>query len=173
MKRPGVRFLLGLSMDLLSKHLVSAFIPLDSYISLPGPLRLSHRFNVGAALGSFMWVDESIRYPLLLFLQFLATMSVWPLLTDFGEKRDELTVQGSCLILAGACGNLLDHLINGGVVDFLEVALVGPHFIVFNIADILILAGVALALPGLLGPVKRSFLKLAMTFRDPVRDAED
>jgi signal peptidase II len=46
------------------------------------------------------------------------------------------------LILAGALGNYADRVFRGYVVDFIRL----PHWPVFNVADILVVAGVALLL---------------------------
>lgn len=50
------------------------------------------------------------------------------------------------LILGGAAGNLLDRLIHGRVVDFLDFYIHGYHWPAFNIADSGIVIGVSLLL---------------------------
>jgi signal peptidase II len=57
-------------------------------------------------------------------------------------QRPWLEHAAFAMILAGAIGNALDRLVSGRVVDFIHI-----HFWpVFNIADVLIVAGVALLL---------------------------
>jgi signal peptidase II len=65
----------------------------------------------------------------------------------FGRRLgDRIWAVGLGLLLAGVCGNLTDRVfrdpgfLRGHVVDFLEL----PHWPVFNVADMLIDAGVAL-----------------------------
>ena len=53
---------------------------------------------------------------------------------------------GLWLIVGGGAGNLYDRLTTGGVTDFLEPAFV--RFAVFNVADISICLGAALAVIG-------------------------
>lgn len=48
---------------------------------------------------------------------------------------------GIALILAGAVGNLIDRLLFGEVVDFLDFMLAGHHWYVFNIADSCVTVG--------------------------------
>ncbi|MFO1478310.1 MAG: signal peptidase II, partial [Verrucomicrobiota bacterium] len=54
---------------------------------------------------------------------------------------------GFSLVMAGGIGNLIDRVVWKGVVTDFAVIHVGPvHTGIFNIADVLVLAGAALAL---------------------------
>ena len=58
-------------------------------------------------------------------------------------RREEASLHerlGVTLILAGALGNASDRLVRGYVVDFIHLA----HWPVFNVADMLVVAGVGL-----------------------------
>ena len=60
-------------------------------------------------------------------------------------------VWGLVLLLAGALGNLVDRLLFGYVVDFLDFHWAGWHFPAFNVADVAIsLGAVALVLDAFL-----------------------
>lgn len=50
------------------------------------------------------------------------------------------------LIIGGAIGNAIDRVVLGGVADFYELHAYGFNWYVFNIADVAIVAGVALLL---------------------------
>jgi len=50
------------------------------------------------------------------------------------------------LILGGATGNLLDRVLHGRVIDFLDFYIRGYHWYTFNIADSGIVVGVGLLL---------------------------
>lgn len=52
-----------------------------------------------------------------------------------------ITRVGLVLILGGAIGNLLDRLLSGNVVDFLDFCLGAHHLPAFNIADSAIVIG--------------------------------
>jgi signal peptidase II len=59
------------------------------------------------------------------------------------------------LIIGGAVGNVIDRLVRGAVVDFLDFHLGEWHWFAFNLADAAICLGVAaLLLDGLLGRPK-------------------
>ena len=51
---------------------------------------------------------------------------------------------GLALIIGGAAGNLLDRIIAGSVVDFVDVYWQSHHFWAFNVADSAITVGVAI-----------------------------
>ncbi len=51
------------------------------------------------------------------------------------------------LLVSGACANIFDRLIHsGGVVDFIDLGVLGISFPVFNVADIAVVSGVCLLL---------------------------
>jgi signal peptidase II len=58
---------------------------------------------------------------------------------------------GLALIMGGAAGNLLDRVLVGSVVDFVDVYWRTYHFWAFNIADSAISVGVALMILDMLG----------------------
>ena len=58
---------------------------------------------------------------------------------------------GLALIIGGAAGNLLDRLVTGSVVDFVDVYWRNWHFWAFNVADSAITIGVALMILDMIG----------------------
>ncbi len=56
------------------------------------------------------------------------------------------SVIGLSAFCGGALSNLIDRVTVGGVVDFLNLGLIGFHPYIFNIADVAIALGAALAL---------------------------
>jgi len=62
-------------------------------------------------------------------------------------KDDEIVVRiGVALILAGAIGNLIDRILLGEVVDFLDFMIGDFHWYVFNVADSCVTVGLVFVL---------------------------
>ena len=99
---------------------------------------LTYVENRGAAFGMLQnqqWLFVAVTLVLLALVGVLL----------FGSKayRHPLSVGAGVLIIAGGIGNLIDRLLNGFVVDFLNVSLI--DFPVFNFADICVTVGAAVA----------------------------
>jgi signal peptidase II len=58
---------------------------------------------------------------------------------------------GLALIIGGAAGNLIDRVIAGSVVDFVDVYWRTHHFWAFNVADSAISCGVAMMILDMIG----------------------
>jgi signal peptidase II len=67
------------------------------------------------------------------------------------SSHERLARIGLALILGGAVGNLLDRLMLGSVVDFVDAVIGGWHFWAFNVADSAITLGVAAMLADMIG----------------------
>jgi len=67
-----------------------------------------------------------------------AVLIVWMLRSHPGQKLFGFALS---LILGGAIGNVIDRLMYGHVVDFLDVHWAGWHFPAFNLADSAITVG--------------------------------
>jgi signal peptidase II len=62
---------------------------------------------------------------------------------------------GLALIIGGAAGNLIDRIVEGSVVDFVDVYWRTYHFWAFNVADSAISVGVAIMILDMLGVGQR------------------
>ena len=58
---------------------------------------------------------------------------------------------GLALIIGGAAGNLIDRVITGSVVDFVDVYWRTYHFWAFNVADSAITVGVSIMILDMIG----------------------
>ena len=91
------------------------------------------RFNEGFIFGwgknwdLFFWISCII-----IIVLFLATI-----------KRPGLQVYNLVVILAAAVSNLIDRIFRGGVVDYWQINYFGVN-IFFNLADVLLILGVAI-----------------------------
>ncbi|MBN8531166.1 MAG: lipoprotein signal peptidase [Alphaproteobacteria bacterium] len=129
------------AMDQISKLLVLH----DS--SIPEqPLEITYFFNLvlvwnrGVSFGLFAHNAEAARWMLVAVgLGLSAMVAVW-----LWRSAARLTSVATGLVLGGALGNILDRLLYGAVVDFLDFHLDAWHWPAFNIADSAICVGVCL-----------------------------
>ena len=103
---------------------------------LPGVMQLTRLHNTGAAWSSF-----SGKTGLLAIVTIVLMLAVvWLLVKRI--VRHPLGVTAGVLILGGGIGNLIDRVLNGEVVDYINLLFV--QFAVFNFADICVCVGVGL-----------------------------
>jgi signal peptidase II len=93
--------------------------------------------NTGAAFGMFRSLGSSF----FIILSAVAIIFIVHLLA----KRTYSSL-GLSLILGGAAGNLIDRLLYGKVVDFIDVSVGSYHWPAFNVADSSLTIGIAVIL---------------------------
>lgn len=127
-----------LALDQWLKAWVTAHIPLGQARDLlPGLVELRTVHNYGAAWSSFSgmrWVLVAVTSAIVLAVLFVLARRI---------VRHPLGVAAGCLILSGGIGNILDRVRLGYVVDMFNFQFVS--YPVFNVADICVVAGAALA----------------------------
>lgn len=130
---PGVVF-----ADLVSKFWArTTFVPPDFEIDLGRFLGLHLTENPGVSFGALDFGAGEGRFiPLLVTIALAGVVAVWMIRTPNPWRR--LFVG---FILAGAVGNIIDRLANGGVTDFLEYRWFGEALFVGNFADVSITIG--------------------------------
>ncbi len=142
----GLVLTLILVLDQGTKIIVDRTIPLHHSIPVIEDLfNLTHIRNTGAAFGILAGQRGWVRSSFLLFFSLLAMGFIIVLLRRLPEKEKTLTVALS-FILGGAIGNLIDRLLYGEVIDFLDFYLSRYHWPAFNAADSFITVGVILTL---------------------------
>jgi signal peptidase II len=99
--------------------------------------------NTGISYSLFDSSGETWQYVLALFAV-AASVALWVWLAQATTSRMLAWAFG--LIIGGALGNALDRVLIGGVADFFSLHAAGFYWYVFNIADVAIVAGVALLL---------------------------
>lgn len=105
---------------------------------LSSVLRLQYVENRDVAFNLLRLVPEGPRRSLLTIIGALAIVALAAVVV---RGRGSRAARGAfLLILAGAIGNYVDRLARGYVVDFIRL----PYWPVFNVADVLVVAGVAL-----------------------------
>jgi signal peptidase II len=130
--------------DQASKLIVDRTMPLHHSIPVIDDLfNLTYIRNTGAAFGIFAGSAEVFRRPFLIVVSIVASGFIVTLLRRLPERETGL-ITALTFILGGAIGNLIDRLIHGEVIDFLDFFWSGYHWPAFNIADSFITVGVAI-----------------------------
>ena len=105
-----------------------------------GVLGLRYTENTDVAFNLLRAVPERVRAPMLTIVGAVAIIALLGFLLlrrggGLGFRRIALL-----LMTAGALGNVLDRVVRGYVVDFVQI----PHWPIFNVADIYVTAGAIL-----------------------------
>ena len=115
-------------------------------------------FNPGAAF-SFLAQGGGWQRWFFTILGLLACIYIFWLLRK--NQNDKSLCVALSLILGGALGNVLDRLMFGAVVDFIDLHYGNWHWPAFNIADSAICIGAALII---WGELRKSFGKSAQSY---------
>ena len=133
-------------VDQLTKAIVDLTMPLHHSIPIiDGFFDLTYIRNTGAAFGVLAGRHESFRLPFLVGVSILAIGIILVMLKRLRAGETGLTT-ALAFILGGAVGNLIDRIVHGEVIDFLDVHWSGYHWPAFNVADSGITIGVAITL---------------------------
>jgi len=125
------------ALDQITKYLALTYInPYDSFNILPF-LHLVLVTNKGAAFGMFKHIGSSF------FIAASVIAIIFVIYLLIRGKEDHL---GLSLILGGAIGNLIDRILYGSVVDFIDLSIGKYHWPAFNIADSALSVGVTIIL---------------------------
>jgi signal peptidase II len=139
------------AIDQGTKAMVREMLPLSSSVSVvPGLLDFTHVRNTGAAFGFLNSVDFPFKTTLIAAIATAALIGVG-LYSARLSAHQLIARLGLALIVGGAAGNLVDRLVTGSVVDFVDVYWGTFHFWAFNVADSAITIGVAVMLLDMLG----------------------
>src|SRR4030042_2997557 len=140
MKRFKEAFLISIivvALDQITKYLALTYInPYDSFKILPF-LHLVLVTNKGAAFCMFKHIGSGF------FIAASAIAIIFVLYLLIRGKEDHL---GLSLILGGAIGNLIDRILYGSVVDFIDLSIGKYHWPAFNVADSALSIGVTIIL---------------------------
>ncbi len=143
-----------LLLDQATKLIALAKLALHESVALAPFLNLTLVYNKGAAFG---FLSSASGWQNLFFIgvALVACAVILYLVRQLGSGDRLLTV-ALMLVLGGAIGNLLDRLLYGHVVDFIDVYYRGWHWPAFNVADSAITVGAVLIALDALGIGKRS-----------------
>jgi signal peptidase II len=128
-------------VDQLTKYLVRSTFSLHESIEVTPFFNLVFVFNRGAA---FSFLSDASGWQRIFFIALALAASLWIVWLLRKHASQVLFCLALSLILGGAIGNVIDRLVFGAVVDFLDFHLRGYHWPVFNAADSAISCGAAL-----------------------------
>lgn len=133
---------LTLVLDQLTKLMVmNRLAAYRDVIPLTGFFNLVHVHNTGAAFSLFADQPGWQRAFFVALASVAAVVIVYLLRRTRGQP---LFCAALALILGGAVGNLIDRVLYGHVIDFLDVYLGAWHWPAFNVADSAITLGAGL-----------------------------
>lgn len=127
--------------DVISKIFISNILILNKSITIiPNFFYLTYTHNYGGAWSIF---DNSTLF--ITIVSFLIIIGIiYYLFKNKVTKKIEIV--GYSLLLGGAIGNLIDRIVYGYVIDFLDFYIFKYDFPIFNVADIGIVVGIILLL---------------------------
>ena len=144
------------AVDQATKAMVKEALPLqDSVTIIPGLMDFTHVLNSGAAFGILNGVNFPFKTVLIAVIAMAALIGVGLYATSISHHQLAARI-GLALIIGGAAGNLIDRVLFGSVVDFVDVYWRSYHFWAFNVADSAISVGVAIMILDMLGVNNRS-----------------
>jgi len=114
-------------------------------------------FNPGAA---FSFLAQGSGWQRWFFTILGLAACIYIIVLLWKNQSDKLLCWALSLILGGALGNVLDRLMYGAVVDFIDLHYANWHWPAFNIADSAICIGAALII---WGELRKSFGKSAQS----------
>jgi signal peptidase II len=143
-------------LDQLSKAAIRATVPLHQSVTIvPGLMDFTHVRNTGAAFGILNLAEFPFKTALIAVIATVALVGVGMYAASLAHHQLVARI-GLALIIGGAAGNLLDRIVAGSVVDFVDVYWGVHHFWAFNVADSAITIGVGIMILDMLGAERRT-----------------
>ena len=131
-------------VDQITKRVIDSAMQLHQTIELVPYFQLTYMRNQGAAF-SFLSGAGGWQRWFFIGLAIVASIFIFVWLRKLDPSRRREAVAWA-LVLGGALGNLIDRILYGYVIDFLDVYVGDWHWPAFNVADSAITVGVALLL---------------------------
>ena len=129
------------ALDQLSKYAIRQSLALGSSIDMTPFFNVVLVYNTGAA---FSFLSSAAGWQRELFIAIAVAASIWVVFLLRRHPGQTLFCLALSLILGGAIGNVIDRVLLGAVVDFLDFHVAGAHFPAFNVADSAITCGAVL-----------------------------
>ncbi|HEX9672965.1 MAG TPA: signal peptidase II [Burkholderiales bacterium] len=137
--------------DQLAKLAAVHYLAVNKAVAVTPFFNLVLVYNSGAA---FSILSDEAGWQRALFIAIALFASVWILYLLRKYPHQSLFALALSLVLAGAVGNVIDRIVIGAVIDFLDFHAYGYHWPAFNVADSAITCGAALLIWDALRPKK-------------------
>lgn len=141
-------------IDQITKRIVDTTMQLYQSIELIPYFQLTYMRNQGAAF-SFLSGAGGWQRWFFIGLAVIASVFICFWLKKLNRSQRWEAIAWS-LVLGGALGNLIDRILYGYVIDFLDVYIGDWHWPAFNVADSAITVGVVMLLLDSFKPQPRS-----------------
>ena len=145
-KNSGLRWLwltiICVVADQITKQLAMQNMDLYQSINILPFFNITYVHNLGAA---FSFLADQGGWQRWFFTAVAAIASViFTVWLSKTPRTDKLLGIAFALLLSGALGNLIDRVLFGFVIDFLDFYVAGKHWPAFNVADSMIFIGAGL-----------------------------
>ena len=125
--------------DRISKHLIVSSLKVGKSVTI-----IKNFFSITLAKNTgiaFSLLEGKIG--IIILLTILVILLLLEMLKKENKEKEKICY---AVIIGGAIGNLLDRLLYGYVIDFLDFKIFGYDYPIFNIADSCIVIGIILLL---------------------------
>lgn len=140
------------AVDQLTKYAAVHYLASSKIVAVTSFFNLVLAYNTGAAF-SFLANAAGWQRGLFIAIALIAAAWIAYLLRRYSHQR--LFALALSLVLAGAVGNVIDRIMIGAVVDFLDFHAFGHHWPAFNVADSAISCGAVLLIWDALRPGRK------------------
>jgi signal peptidase II len=139
--------------DQLAKYAAVQFLAAGKAVAVTPFFNLVLVYNSGAA---FSILSDAAGWQRGFFIAIAVIASAWIVYLLRKYPRERLFALALALVLAGAVGNVIDRVLIGAVIDFLDFHALGYHWPAFNVADSAITCGAALLIWDALRPGRKA-----------------
>lgn len=155
---PYFLILFAFVADRLSKWWATAYFSENGPIEIGTFLTLSPTYNQGISFGMFQGIGRIVGW---LSIIIIIGLFIYMVRTP---KSMWLLRIGLALIIGGALGNMVDRIVAGEVLDFVQASF---RTGVFNVADVMVNTGMIISLLGVI------FQRQEESVEEPVNEVED
>ena len=141
------------ALDQLSKFAIARVLAAGHGIEVTPFLNLVLVHNRGAA---FSFLASAAGWQRELFIAIALIAAAWIVFLLRRHPQQILFCFALSLILGGALGNVIDRMLSGAVIDFMDFHVAGYHWPAFNVADSAITCGAGLLVWDSLRPHRKT-----------------